>query len=375
LRPLAVFGIVVLVFALLAALNVANLRGRLFGRTTATPIPSGAVPPRDLSSHPNQGNSKAREDLLEGRIHASGAWEAVMNKHGDVENGEKEFAQGISLLKQAIQEDPNYAPACVELAKAIMRVSPHRDLDPEAEAVLLKALALDESNPSAHLLLARLLWFGLDWDRPEIHYRRAIQLAPDSADGHEAYAEYLDDVGRFEEGMKEHQKAQALDQDNDYISAAPLIPLGVRLERKRKFMQTHPPNGLDYWMGGEMEFESGRHAEALKDWEGIARDYEWNEEADAWERAYAQGGPQALIVQLAKTLDGVARDRWFPRDMIIDAHRYAGDHEGALTWLKTACNEHDDVLRHLRSDYRWDPYRYRCDPRFVAMLHCAGLAP
>ena len=116
-----------------------------------------------------------------------------------------------------------------------------------------------------------------------------------------------------------------------------------------------------------MEFEAGQYAEAIKDWEGVARDYGWNEEADAWVHAFAKGGPQALIREVAKAFDERAKDRWFPRDMIINAHRYADDREGALAWLETAEKEWDlSVLRHLRSDYRWDPYR--SDPRFQAII-------
>jgi tetratricopeptide (TPR) repeat protein len=197
-------------------------------------------------------------------------------------------------------------------------------------------------------------------------------LKPDLAEAHEAYAEFLDDLGRFEHAMKEHEKAQELDPDDDYLGRSPLMPVSLRLRRRRKCMPA--VNGeVAQWTRGDMEFETGQYSEALKDWEAIAHEKGWNEEADAWDRAYARGGGQALIREIVQVMDGIAKEHWFPRDMIINAHRYAGDREGALAWLEMAEKENDRVVRHLRSDLRGDPYR--SDPRFQAVAFKVGFTP
>jgi len=322
------------------------------------------------------GNSKAMEDFLEGRYHAQEAYEEAVSKSGTKDKSEQEFAKGINYLELAIKEDPNYVPAYLELAARIMGANgqqPHVELREKARVALNKALARDDSNLTAHLLLADSLFpLGAGYDEAKIHYLRVLQLNPGFAEGHEAYAEYLDDLGRFEKGMEEHRIAQELDPDTDYISRSPLTPLAVRLERTRKFMHTSLPSPYDQWQLGEMEFEAAQYGEALKDWTEPARDYGWNEEADSWDRAFAKGGPQALVRDVTRVLDGVAKEKWFPRDMIIDAHRYAGDTEGTLAWLATAEKECDlNVLRHLRSDHRWDPYR--SDPRFQEIARRVGL--
>jgi DNA-binding winged helix-turn-helix (wHTH) protein len=366
-------------------LNVGGLRYHLFGRQApasgnafvSEKIDQGKFDKEEPSppKHNAPTNPKALDDLLKGSSHANTAYEMVIDKSGSMKESEKEFTKGFFYLERAIKEDPNYVPSYVALAGAIMGEPPHCALTEKARDALDKALALDESNADVHLLMAEYLGCGYNtWDKPDYHYKRAIQLRPDSAEVHEAFAEYMDDVGRLQEGMKEHQRAQQLDPDADYLGPSPLTPLAVRLERKRTFMIRNNPGDYDYWMRGEMEYESGQYADALKDWAGVARDHGWTAEADAWERAFASGGAQALIREVARSLDEIAKDRWFPRDIIIDAHLYTGDKEATLAWLQTISNEGDRrVLRHLRSDHRWDPYR--SDPRFERIIHNAGLAP
>jgi serine/threonine protein kinase/Tfp pilus assembly protein PilF len=340
--------------------------------------------PETTSPQPSQpANPKAREDLLKGIYHSSQAYELLIRKSGGQQKSDEEFAKGISYLERAIQDDPNYAPAYLALARAIIQELPQPKLASKGMEALHEALALDENNAEIHLLMARSMGISWSsWGDPQDEYKRAIQLKPDWAEAHDAYAAWLDNVGRFDDGMNEHQKAQTLDPKTDYLSSSPLIPLAERLERTRKFMSINTPVPVDYWYRGELEYELGQYAEALKDWVGPAREFGWNQEADAWERAYATGGPQALIQEMTKTLDGIAKHRWWPRDVLIDVHRYAGDRRGALTWLETAAKEcgstfqqvcDHPVLETLRSDRRWDPYR--SDPRFQTIARSLDLAP
>jgi len=143
------------------------------------------------------GTSNAQEDLLEGRYHVDRAYEEVVFKSGGMKKSEEEFSRGLFLLEGSIQKDPNYVPAYLALATAVMNEPPHVDLAPKARAALIKALSLDEANPETHLLIASFLCWNIEggWDDPKNHYLRAIELRPDSAQGHEAYAEYLDDQG------------------------------------------------------------------------------------------------------------------------------------------------------------------------------------
>jgi len=185
-------------------LAIATVVAALLIGTLLVPRLLTKVERTSASSLPSPSKSNAQQHFLEGRYHADQAYEAVVFKSGSMKKSEDEFAEGVSLLEVSIREDPNYVPAYLALAKAIMGEPPHVDLLPKVRAALIKALSFAEANPECHLLMANYLWFEGEggWDEPENHYKRAIQLRPDYAEGHEAYAEYLDDLGQFEAGMK-----------------------------------------------------------------------------------------------------------------------------------------------------------------------------
>jgi TolB-like protein/DNA-binding winged helix-turn-helix (wHTH) protein len=316
-------------------------------------------------------NPKVLEAFWEGTYHFDQAWDATWRKQRGKKESDEEYSKAISSLDEVIREDPDYVPAYLALARQILVDMPRVDLAPRAKVGLTKVLALDEADLTAHLLMAEYLaCFDGNWDAAGKEYKRAVELRPDSAEAHDAYAKYLDDLGRFKEGMEEHQRAQVLDQHNDYLSSSPLTPLAIRLKRKREFTPTMP---YDYWWRGNMEYEAGEYAEAFKDWQWAFRAFGWNEEADTFGRAYANGGPQAGAREMARILDEISKDRWLGRDVIIDSHFYAGDKEGTLGWLETAYEGRDQVIRHLKSDLRWDPYR--SDPRFKEIVRRVGLPP
>ncbi len=314
-------------------------------------------------------NPKVLEAFWEGTYHFDQAWDATWRKQRGKKESDEEYSKSISSLDKVIQEYPDYVPAYLRMATQILVEMPRVDLAPKAKAGLTKVLALDEADLTARLLMAGYLaCFEGKWDAAGKEYKRAIELSPDSAKAHDAYAQYLDDLGRFKEGMEEHQRAQALDPARDYLSSSPLTPLAVRLRRKREFT---PTIEYDYWWRGNMEYEAGEYAEAFKDWQHAFRGFDWNEEADAFGRAYANGGPQAGARSMARILDEISKDRWLGRDVIIDSHFYAGDKESTLAWLETALKERANVIRHLKSDVRWDPYR--SDPRFKEIVRRVGL--
>jgi tetratricopeptide (TPR) repeat protein len=112
--------------------------------------------------------------------------------------------KSIDFFTQAVKLDPSYADAHAGLAQALCYVGifgfrPSTETHPAARVAALKALELDESNASAHNVLAEVKK-GYDWDLAGAvtEYLRALQLNPSHLLTRRWYAECLSRMGRHE---------------------------------------------------------------------------------------------------------------------------------------------------------------------------------
>jgi eukaryotic-like serine/threonine-protein kinase len=312
---------------------------------------------------------KSLEGYWEMQYHMDQAWDATWRKTRGKKESEAEYLKAWDSFDQLVQTDPNCVPAYLRVAIFVVNEMPRSDRGPKAKAALEKVLAIDESNAKAHELMGMYLTlYEGQWNSAGKHYRRALQLQPESPQFHESYAEYLDEMGRFSEGFKEHQKAQSLDPHQDYMSGSPLLQGPERLRIKRQF---EPVDSYHYWWRGNAAYEVGEYPAAFKDWQRAFRDFNWDEEADSFARAYATAGHEAGVKEMARILDQIGQERWIARDVIIDAQLYAQDKEKAMSWLEEAYNNRDLVILGLKADNRWDAYR--SEPRFKEIYRRAGL--
>ncbi len=126
-------------------------------------------------------------------------------------------AEAIDYFKQAIAEDPGYAPAYAGLGDSYSldvdyRAIPVADAYARAKEYAGKALALDESLPSAHASLAWVLFiYDWKWDEAEREFRRAIELNPRYASAHQWFAFLLAARGQFDAALVEGHTALELD--------------------------------------------------------------------------------------------------------------------------------------------------------------------
>jgi len=148
---------------------------------------------------------EAYEDYLRGRFLSAGS--------------ESDVRKGIAYLQRAIQKDPSYALAYAGLAESYISLgqpwiggrSP-KEVLPQAKAAATKALETDDSLGEAHLAFARVIQLhDWDWQGAEKEYRRALELNPNDTMGHYWYGEYLEAMGRNEEGFLQMRQAMQLD--------------------------------------------------------------------------------------------------------------------------------------------------------------------
>ncbi|HTP70028.1 MAG TPA: protein kinase [Dongiaceae bacterium] len=303
------------------------------------------------------------------QYHLDQAWDAAWRKTRGKQESDTEYMKGFDAYNRLAQTDPNSVPAHLAFARQVVAGMPRISFASNAKVALEKALVIDPSNAEAHQLMAMYLTlYEAQWAAAEKHYLQAIELQPNSADYHDSYGIYLDQLGRFSDGMKEHQKAQTLDPLQDYLGDSPLLQCMERLKIKRQF---EPGDSYHYWHRGNVEWEAGDYPAAFKDWTRAFRDFNWDDEADSIERTVKSGGHDAGVKEMAKVLDRIGQERWIAPDVILDAQFYAQDKERVLTWLEKAYNNRDSVILGLKSDQRWN--MYRTEPRFKEIYRRVGL--
>ena len=130
---------------------------------------------------------------------------------------EAAYKKSIEYFQQAIENDPAYALAYSGLSGVYIGLAnggfaPPNETFPKAKEAALKALDLDDMLADAHVSLASVDAY-YDWDATsgEAEFRRAIELNPDDARLHDLYGNFLQQIGRVNEGIAEIKRAVELD--------------------------------------------------------------------------------------------------------------------------------------------------------------------
>ncbi|MFZ0818491.1 MAG: protein kinase [Candidatus Acidiferrales bacterium] len=297
------------------------------------------------------------------------------------ENEEKE---SIQYFQQAIEKDPNYAAAYSGIADAYTLLGYRGDLPSnealsKGKAAALKAIELDDSLAEAHTSLAFLAetheW---DWPTAEREYKRALELNPSYAEGHNWYAGYLMYVGRFEEGIVEAKRARDLDP----LSLAINTALGGRLdlagreneaiEQIQKTLEMDPTFAPAHNRLGWAYLGKGMNEEAIAEFQKeVALSGSDPEESVDLGFAYAVMGKRAEAKRIFAKLKR-KREHGFVSPASLGIISGAlGEKDEAFAWLDKAYELRDPQLTYLKVGPKFT--LLRSDPRFQDLLRRMGL--
>ncbi len=204
------------------------------------------------------------------------AHEAYLLGRHHLRTNEDDLRQAIGHFERAIQRAPEYAAAYAGLSRAwtmrgIWGAKTRKEVAPSARDAALKAVALDDDLPEAHIALSDVKLYDWDWAGAERELTRALALDANSAEAHRAYADLLDVLERHAEAIREIQRAEQLDPLSSVIQSR----YGRVLYRARKYAEAlphlqraidldpNPGNAMPYWILGEAYVQMGRYAEAI----------------------------------------------------------------------------------------------------------------
>jgi serine/threonine-protein kinase len=314
-------------------------------------------------------NAKAHQLYLRGRFHAS---------KFTVEG----FNAAVEYLNQAIAEDPNYALAYAGLADAYQQVSsfhlrPAESLQ-QVKAAAETALKLDDNLAEAHALLAVV---AAHYDRvpeeAEKRFKRALELAPNSATAHQSYGCYLMTQGRLAAAIAEFCRARELDPLSPILSVLVSVTYFFARQPQKALRYARKALAMDesfwfgYWSAALAHEQSGQLIEALGQLEK-ARDYDSSPWITALRaRVYAKLGRRQIAEAILAEVNKKAATEWVAPYLVATVYFALEEADKGFEWLERAFEEYDENLNYLAVDPVLD--FFRSDPRFMDLLRRAGL--
>jgi TolB-like protein/tetratricopeptide (TPR) repeat protein/class 3 adenylate cyclase len=295
-----------------------------------------------------------------------------------------EIRTAIGFYQQAIDLDPDYAPAYFGLAEANRSLAitsdvPSKDSLPQATAAARKALEIDDSLAEGHASLSfSLIWYEWDWVGGEREAKRAIALNPNSAYSHFALAHVLSDLGRHDEAIAEGARAVELDPVFFLFGALEGMFLhharrdDEAIARLEKTLQLDPTFWITHLTLGKVYIQQRKYPEAIAAFIKARDLSHGNSEAIASiGYATALAGDKAKARAVLDELKGLSVQHYIPPFNVAMVYTGLGDQNEALSWLEKACEERDVRVTILKVDPRWDSLR--SNPRFSAILKRVGL--
>jgi len=281
------------------------------------------------------------------------------------------FRLALASYQEAIQKDPDYAPAWSGLADCYHKLAdfgaePASEMAPKAREAALTALRLDDTLGQAHASLAAVLFF-LDDDFVSAgkEFRRALELDPGYPIGHIWYAAYLVVMDRRKEALAEVDKALELDPvslhtngagaliyywGRDYDRAARQFRTAIELYPNERILHNFLADVYEAQGSGSAAFDEHIKAEnyskatvaALRtEFKRIGVNAYWRKELRD-----SRAGP-------------------FSPERKAEIYAMLGEKDHAFEWLERS------PLLSLKVNPRFDSLR--SDPRFAVLTRRAGL--
>jgi tetratricopeptide (TPR) repeat protein len=291
----------------------------------------------------------------------------------------------LQRFQRAIELDPGYGAAYAGLAETYVSigffVNPMAPMQvfPKIKELATKALAIDDTNASAHVSLGvARLHSEWDWAGAEREFKRAIALNPSWAPAHHWYAHLLLALDRINESVAESERASELDPNN--VMWGSCVGWHCLYARKYDDAISHLHNVIaktpnqflaELYLGRAYE-ATGRMPDAIAAFKKSA-DLSMQSATvlAALGHAYGRSGKTAEANAILQALRKRSETEYVSAYDIAVVHAGLGNTDEAFSWLDKAYLERSAWLAHIKWDERFS--QYRSDPRFTSLVRRIGL--
>jgi TolB-like protein/DNA-binding winged helix-turn-helix (wHTH) protein/Tfp pilus assembly protein PilF len=284
------------------------------------------------------------------------------------------WQQAIDHFNQAIEYDPNFAPAYSGLADAYIvagayRAIPAREAFARGKAAAARAVELDDKLASAHYALATAYaWYDWNWEMAEKEFQRGLELDPDDALGRNWHGGYLSLRGRNDEAVDEHERARELDPFSLIINANLARSLywarryDEAIDQAQKTLKLDPTFGVTlFWLEGSL-----RHQNLYQDAVALRVAFSSAEEAQHIQRTFKSAGFDGVLREDGESFKNSG-------DLIPAARCFAqiGDKNQALALLEDCFRNRCSSMATIKAEPDFDGLR--SEARFQNLLQKLGL--
>jgi eukaryotic-like serine/threonine-protein kinase len=290
------------------------------------------------------------------------------------------FIRAADYFQRAIDNDPKYAAAYGGLADANSLLgyfvpSMRESAFAKSREASARALALDDRSAEAHLAVGIVHWMSWEFAAAEPEYRRAIELNPNFVNAPEAYSNYLNSMGRYDEALEQEHRALELDplsQAENTIKAETLIAqrdydgaiaqLQKTLDIDSNFALAYDELAACYEAKGMYDKYVDAKARSLTLF-GVPT------AGSELRKVYATSGINGADRWLIAHDSDPAKPSYNPVG-VADFYVQLGDKDKAFEWLEKAYAQKDSGLTFLKVEPRWDALR--SDPRYADLVRRIG---
>jgi TolB-like protein/Tfp pilus assembly protein PilF len=295
--------------------------------------------------------------------------------------------KAIECFNQAIEKEPDYAPAfagladCRTLLPFLGPFEPKKIIPRAREAVLI-ALQLDDNLAEAHRSMAAIKSL-YDWNQEggEKEFKRAIELSPGDALSHQYYAAFLMRMGRRDAAISEAERALELDPLSPNISQYAGMVFCYTNEPNRaisvlrRTLEMDPNYGLAHRFLGMAYLLKAKYEEAMAEFQmGMEGSIGLEPATQTWVGVVcARTGRRDESLKILEDLLERSKKEYVPAFHLASLSFALGETDRGFEWLDKAYEEHDLYLSFLKVSPLVDILDVRSDPRYIAMLKKIGL--
>jgi len=295
--------------------------------------------------------------------------------------GTEGIDQSIQFYKQALEMDPDFAPAYSAMAAsysayAYSGLLPRSKVMIRAREAAQQALKIDNTLGEAHAELAwTQIYQDFAWEEGEKQLRLALQLNPNYAFGHHEYSWLLTFVGRFDEAIAEAKHAVELDP----FSESSWVWLGrsymyagyddLAIEELNRVLSNYPDSYDCRRFLSIAYFQKGMTKEAMEVFSKVkTKGTDW---IDGY--IYSMAGETEKVKEVLDYHLEISKTQFVrPTDFTV-IYAGLGEYETALDYLEQAYEQREGWLVLLKVEPMYDSLRDH--PRFQAIQEKMDFPP